>query len=177
MAKGMKGIAFVSVCVTVLCAGLFWYTKAEVLLTLAITFGTIAYHFLMRLIVGGLINGLMHNRMDVSRPWFSEKKFEKKLYQKLRVKKWKGHMPTYDPEVFSAEKHSLDEIAQAMCQAETVHEVIFALSFLPLVATVWFGAFPVFLITSLCAAAFDGAFVIVQRYNRPRVLRLAKRRK
>lgn len=35
-----------------------------------------------------------------------------------------------------------------------------------------FGAFPAFLLTSLGAELTDAAFVIVQRYNRPRVIRL-----
>ena len=39
-----------------------------------------------------------------------------------------------------------------------------------------FGAFPVFLLTSLGAALTDAVFVIVQRYNRPRVIRLIPKR-
>ena len=58
-----------------------------------------------------------------------------------------------------------------MCQAEIVHEVIVVLSFLPLLAAIPFGAFPVFLITSLLAAMYDLTFVIMQRYNRPRILK------
>ena len=69
-----------------------------------------------------------------------------------------------------------DEIAQAMCQAELVHETIVILSFVPVAFSAVFGAFWVFLITSLCAAAFDLMFVIIQRYNRPRIIRLIKHR-
>ena len=64
--------------------------------------------------------------------------------------------------------HTWDEIAQAMCQAELVHETIVVLSFLPVAASVWFGAAAVFLVTSLAAAAFDLMFVMMQRYNRGR---------
>ncbi len=61
-----------------------------------------------------------------------------------------------------------------MCQSEIVHAVIILLSFVPLPGTIPFGAFPVFLLTSLAAALTDTVFVIVQRYNRPRVIRLAE---
>ena len=58
-----------------------------------------------------------------------------------------------------------------MCGAEVVHEVILVLSFLPLLAAFPFGSFGVFLITSLLAALYDLSFVIMQRFNRPRILR------
>ena len=86
-------------------------------------------------------------------------------------------MPTYDPKVFDSKLHTWDEIAQAMCQAELVHEVIVLLSFLPLFAAIPFGAFPVFLITSLISALYDLSFVIMQRYNRPRVVRIFEKRR
>ena len=56
-------------------------------------------------------------------------------------------MPTYDSALFSPQKHTWDEIAQAMCQAELVHEVIAVLSFVPIIMTIWWGAFEVFLIS------------------------------
>ena len=56
-----------------------------------------------------------------------------------------------------------------------VHETIAVLSFLPLVAVYWFGNFSVFLITSVLSALIDLMFVIMQRYNRPRVVRLAEK--
>ena len=49
-------------------------------------------------------------------------------------------------------------------------------SFVPLLFSLAVGVLPVFLITSLIAAAFDMIFVIIQRYNRPRLLRLINRR-
>jgi hypothetical protein len=44
------------------------------------------------------------------------------------------------------------------------------LSFLPSLAGIRFGAYPVFIITSVLAVAFDMMFVIMQKYNRPRIL-------
>ena len=62
-----------------------------------------------------------------------------------------------------------------MCQSELVHETNIVLSFVPLAASVRFDAFPVFLITSICSAAFDLLFVIMQRYNRFRILKMVLR--
>jgi len=147
------------------------------LLSLCITLGTFTYHFLMRLAVGTVINIVMNNKADPSMPWFSPKSFEKKLYRLLRVRRWKAGIPTYDPSLFSAEKHSYEEIAGAMCQAEVVHEVIMLLSFVPVLFIIPFGSPAVFIITSVLAALYDSLFVILQRYNRPKILRLIKHQK
>lgn len=141
-------------------------------LSLAITFATFFYHFAMRLSVGHIVSRIMGNRADYTKGWYRLRPFESRLYQILGVKKWKGKMPTYDSSLFDPKQHSWDQIAQAMCQAEIVHEIIAVLSFLPLFAAIPFGAFPVFFITSVLAAMYDLCFVMIQRYNRPRILRL-----
>lgn len=141
----------------------------------AVTFGTFFYHFAMRLMVGHGLNQMMGNRADCTKAWYQLRPFERKLYQILKVKKWKHHMPSYEPSLFDPSLHNWEEIAQAMCQAEIVHEVITALSFLPLFAAIPFGSFGVFLITSLLAALYDLSFVIIQRFNRPRVIRLLEK--
>lgn len=147
------------------------------LLPCAITFGTTAYHFIMRLTVGTAVNLIFQNQIDPSARWFQTRKCEDRVYEKWNVKSWKEKLPSYDPSLFSHKEHSFDEIAGAMCQAELVHEIIVILSFVPLLFAIPFGAFPIFLLTSLAAAVFDSLFVIVQRYNRKRILRLARRKK
>ena len=129
----------------------------------------------MRLLVGYTVDYLFNNQIDYRKKWFQLRSCEQEFYTKLNAKKWKDKIPTYNPALFSFKEHTYDEIAQSMCQAEIVHEVIIALSFLPLFFAIPFGAFPVFLITSLVSAMFDSIFVIVQRYNRPRIIRLALR--
>ncbi len=47
--------------------------------------------------------------------------------------------------------------------------------FVPIIFSIWVGAIMVFIITSLLASLFDMTFVIIQRYNRPRIVRLLKR--
>jgi len=177
MAKTMKAIAVASVLITLLCTVLHMKTGNELSVTLAITFGTISYHFVMRLVVGGVIDLLLNNHVNYHARWFQITKAEQKLYQKIKVKKWKSKMPTYDPSCFDNRIHSWDEIAQAMCQAELVHEVIVILSFVPILASIPFGALEVFVITSILAAGFDTMFVMMQRYNRPRIVKLISRGK
>ena len=174
MAKKMKTIALFSTMLTLLCTSLYIYIQTDMLFALAITFGTTSYHFLMRLTVGTVINLLFDNHIDYQIRWFQVSAIEQKLYKKLGVKKWKNKMPTYAPNCFDKKNHSWDEIVQAMCQAELVHEVIIVLSFVPIFAAISFGAFPIFLGTSVLAACFDALFVVMQRYNRPRIIKLMK---
>lgn len=172
MAKKMKAIAIVSVLMTIIWTVLYFCIDKGFALSLAITFGTISYHFVMRLIVGTVINLLLHNRVDYKARWFRVRDREQKLYKKLKVKKWKSKMPTYDVSGFDPRTHAWDEIAQAMCQAELVHEIIVILSFVPIVAAIPFGAAAVFIITSILAAGFDALFVLMQRYNRARIIKM-----
>lgn len=145
--------------------------------TLAITFGTVFYHFGIRLLIGAIFNKTMNNKADYTKKMYQVRPWEHKLYKALKVKKWKNKMPTYIPESFSPEQHSWDEIAQTMCQSECVHITNVVLSFVPVFFSGVFGAFWVFLITSICAAVFDLIFVIIQRYNRDRVIKAALREK
>ena len=59
MAVVMKSVAAVSVLAAVCFSVLYNYTGEGVFLSLAITFGTIAYHFCMRLAVGLIFNASM----------------------------------------------------------------------------------------------------------------------
>lgn len=156
---------------------LFFYnnTSKGIFLTLVITFGTCTYHFVMRLFVGFTVNVVLNNKVDYHKRWYRVSEREKKIYEKLRVKKWKDKMPTYRPDWFDPRKHSWEEIVQTMCQSEIGHEIISILSFVPILSGRWFGDYPVFIITSILSAMFDLSFVVIQRYNRQRIVRMMKR--
>lgn len=175
MAKVMKKIAVLSLFLTVVFSILYYVTCNKFFLPCAITCGTVAYHFIIRLTVGSVINFLMKNKADYTKKWYQVSDTEMKLYQKLRVKKWKNRMPTYDEDTFDVSKHSWDEIIQATCQSELVHETNVFFSFLPIIASIWFGDFWVFFITSLCGAIFDLMFVMMQRFNRNRILKMRRK--
>ena len=172
MARIMKWVAAASFSITVLLSLLYRLAPSKVLLALAITFGTTAYHFIIRLLIGTVIHRIFRNKVNYNRKWFRVSNLEMRFYRKIKVKKWKGKMPTYAPDTFDPAMHSWDEIAQAMCQAELVHEIIVPFSFLPMVASVWFGELGIFLVTSLLSAAFDLLFVFMQRFNRTRILKI-----
>lgn len=86
MKKIMKIITIISILATFLFTTLYITTENRVCLSLAITAGTIAYHFLMRYIVAMIVRCVMNNQADLSKWWYRQKRWEKRLYQKLHVK-------------------------------------------------------------------------------------------
>ncbi len=156
---------------------LYKFRSVGIFYSLAITFGTAFYHLAMRLSVGFIVGVIMNNKADFRSRRFAVGKSEMSFYEKLNVKNLMSGMPAYEPDTFNPKLHSWEEIAMAGCQAERVHEIIALLSFLPIAAGVWFGAYPVFIITSVLSAAFDFSFVIRQRYNRARITAFLERKK
>ncbi len=173
MVRMMNALTAASLAIAAAGGWLYRVCGYGVFLTLSITFGTMFYHLGVRLMVGAVFQRAMGNRADYSKKWYRLRPWENGLYRRLGVKNWKEKMPTYYPAQFSPKLHTWDEIAQAMCQSELVHETNMVLSFPPVIAYRWFGALPVFLLTSVLAAAFDLMFVMMQRYNRPRVIKIA----
>lgn len=157
------------------CIMLYSITGVSLMMTLAITFGVTSYHFVMRLSVGYLIGKCLNNQVDYTKKWFKVSSFETHLYNILRVKKWKQNMPAFQKDCFDIKLHSIEEITGATCQAEIVHEIIIVFSFLPIILCKWLGSCAVFVITSLIAALIDISFVMIQRFNRPRLLKMMKR--
>jgi hypothetical protein len=153
----------------------FLITKNDILEPITITIGVTLYHFAMRLAVGNIVNLIMKNKADHNNLWFRPKGFENKLYRLLRVRRWQKHIPTYSPETFDTGKKNVKEIVGATCQAELVHEIIMLLSLLPIALIPLFGAGAVFIITSVLSMLFDSLFVILQRYNRPKLVRVMER--
>ena len=176
MARTMRLTAILSLAGTLLLSALYRATSGGIWLSLAITCGTVAYHIIMRLLVGLAFSAGMQNRANYTSRWYRVSRREMAVYEKLQVKRWKRGMPTYDPSLFDPRTHTWEEIVQATCQAELVHETIAVLSFLPILAGIWFGEYPVFIVTSVLSAACDIVFVIMQRYNRQRVTKLLNRK-
>ena len=176
MAKKMTRAALFFMIGTVILTAFYKKATYGPALSLAITFGTVSYHLVMRLLVGGAFQAVMQNRADLRKRWYRVGRREMAVYEALKVKRWKRRMPTYDPALFDPRLHTWEEIVQAMCQAELVHETIAVLSFLPILAGIWLGEYPVFIVTSVLSAACDIVFVIMQCYNRQRVTKLLNRK-
>ena len=171
----MNVITVVTALTTAALAVTYHLVPHDWLLSAAITTGTTFYHFAMRLVVGSIVPPCI--KKPKARRWFTQKRFEPRMYAFLRVKQWKDHMPTYDPASFSLRHNSLERIVYNSCVSEAVHAVIVLFSFVPILFSLWWDALPVFLITSILAALFDSCFIIMQRYNRPRLLHILKKRK
>ena len=146
----------------------FWYS-------LAITFLTAAYHIYMRTWVGLGVNARMHNQARYRSRWFAVSPREERLYRRLGVHRWKNRVPTQDPESFNIHTHSWEQLAMTTCQSEVVHELNLVLSFLPVLAAPWVGGLAAFLCTSVLAALLEASFIMIQRYNRARLVRLVDR--
>ena len=107
--------------------------------------------------------------------WFKEKGFEKALYKLLRVKEWKGKALTYNPELFSLKDYSLEDVANTMSKVEVDHWINEVISLSTLLFAIPWGQFWIFFITAIIAMIFDGQFIIIQRYNRPRIARILEK--
>jgi len=148
--------------------------KTEITLWIGITAFTIMYHFWVRIIMGN-VSKLFKKHINYKQWWFKEKNFEKRIYEFLRVKQWKDKALTYNPESFSLKQHSLEEIANTMSKSEVDHWIneIIALSTL-LFAIPW-GNLWIFLISAVAAMIFDAQFIVIQRYNRPRIVKILEK--
>lgn len=143
-----------------------------VLWTGIVTF-MILYHFGLRILMGKLtVCFPISPRWRLFRPLAIEPKF----YQLLRVKQWKRHVLTFEPENFDLQTRSLEQVAQTMCKSELDHWINEIISLTSIAFALLWGQLPIFLATALAAMVFDAQFIVVQRYNRPKVLRLAERR-
>lgn len=138
----------------------------------AVTLITTFYHSCIRPLTGYVVNAIYHNKINFNLWWFNERKFEKNLYKILCVKHWKNIMPTYDKSSFDIKNKSIPEILGATCQAEVVHEIMLILAFLPLLLIIPYGKILVFTISSVICALIDCVFIIIQRFNRPRLKRI-----
>lgn len=150
------------------------FSQNAAFLWVGITAFTIMYHLWMRIIMGN-VSKLFS--VQYTSLWFREKGFEKGLYKFLRVKKWKGKALTYRPELYDVKNCTLEDLANTTAKSELDHwiNIIIALSTV-LFGFIW-GEMWIFAITAFLAAVFDSQFIVIQRYNRPRLVRLIKREK
>lgn len=121
--------------------------------------------------------------------WFKSDRFpfrcnekEKKLYKALRVKDWQNKVPDMSrvfTKLMPAKKLNADTLAdiprmlEETCVAEFIHVVLSVLGFACLWLWPGFGGTAVTLVYILLG---NVPFIIIQRYNRPRLQRLLARR-
>ena len=177
-ARFMYTVIAICLVTSITCFILYYGNHTEnlaVLYTGVVTF-TIMYHFWVRIILGN-VSKLFRKHIHYDQWWFKEHRFEKPLYKLLRVKKWKDKAFTYNPGDFDLKEKSLDSIANIMAKSEVDHWINEAIS----VSTMFFSfIWPkltlAFIISAIAAMIFDSQFIIIQRYNRPRILKALERK-
>lgn len=173
----MYSVIAIGILTSVLTLGAYYggKTDSRVIMWIGIVAIMIVYHFWVRIIMGN-ISKLFKKHLSYKQWWFKEKKFEKGLYKFLKVKEWKGKALTYNPESFSVKDNSLETLANTMTKSEWDHWMNELIS----VCSIFFAfIFKVtvipFLISAIAAMIFDSQFIVIQRYNRPRIVKLLER--
>ena len=92
--------------------------------------------------------------------------------KKLKVKQWKNKLPTYDSSLFAINAETKESVIKSMIQAENVHLLLFFLSFVPVLLSLWFGYLWLMLLMAALFAVMHLPFIIIQRFNLPRILRM-----
>lgn len=169
------GICFI---VALICFDLYYTNiyKYEVILWTGITAFTIMYHLWVRIIMGNVCK-LFKSHIKYDGWWFKERGFEKNLYKLLKVKKWKDKALTYNPELFSLKDYSLEDIANTMAKVEVDHWINEIISITTILFGVLWGNVLIFVLTAILAMIFDAQFIVIQRYNRPRIVKILEKQK
>ena len=145
----------------------------DIVLWMGIISFMIFYHFGLRIFMGEMTKKLT---ISYTHPWYKQRKFEKKLYRLLRVRSWKDKVLTFEPDKYDFQNRTLEELATTMAKSELDHWINEVISITSVFFAFIWGVFPAFIITAILAMLFDAQFIVVQRYNRPIVLRLIGRK-
>jgi len=172
----MYMVIIITIIISVFCFTMYYgnFCTDSVVLWTGIVAFTIMYHFWVRIIMGN-VSKLFKKHINYNQWWFKERKFEKKLYKFLKVKEWKDKALTYNPETFSLKAHSLEEIANTMAKSEIDHWINEIISLTTLLFAIPWGGFWAFFISAIFAMIFDSQFIIIQRFNRPRIVKILER--
>jgi len=149
-----------------------YFSTAAILWSGIISF-MIFYHFGLRILFGEITK---HFQINYRHKWFQQRPFEKKLYRFLKVRNWKDKVLTFDPKSYDFQNRTLDQLATTMSKSEVDHWINEIISLFSILFAFLWGLFPAFLLTAIAAMLFDAQFIVVQRYNRPIVLRLMARK-
>ncbi len=157
-----------------------WFTHnncgEEWLFYIFIFFVSVDLHFLIMFISAPIVSLLFRKRFNYNCLWFKQGRFETKLYRTLRVKRWKTLLPTYHTIDYSTKHYNFETVIQNMCHAEVVHEVITLTSYLAVLFGLIVSNYGLLILFSAIFSTLHMPFIIVQRYNRPRILKIYSKR-
>ena len=156
---------------------LFIDNRKEVCLFMGILFMTAAYHLITRLVIGTFGDAALEKGIDTENHWFAESDTEQSVYRAIGVKSWMNKLPAPEPWKFSVKRRSLEDIIAESCRTEVVHEAGVCASLLTILFSIPFGYLWFFILTAVVGSVFDMVFIIIQRYNRPRLARTAAKKR
>lgn len=119
---------------------------------------------------------ISRNKNFLNSFWFRECNWEKHFYDFIKVKQWKTRVGTYDKKLFAGKNLSKEKLVMTITQSELVHEIVFLLSFCPIYLAKTFGHTPLLVVLCIIFAAANLPFIFIQRYNRPRVMKMQERK-
>lgn len=174
MKKSVYVVSIASMVLMFIFFGTFISTKLETMLILGISALVICYNFTVRLVVIALCNVYCTpESINPDEHRFQPKRFERGLYKAIRIRRWKKLFPNYDPNRLSIRTHSVDELIFEGCKAELIHRYGAVLGFLSLLFAIFLGSISIFIVTAVIGAVYDLSFIAVQRFNRPRLRKIA----
>lgn len=156
---------------------IFVDNQNNVCLFMGILFMAASYHLITRLVIETFADGALEKGIDPDNHWFADSDVEQSIYRAIGVKHWKNRIPAPDAWKFSIKKRSLEDVIAESCRTEVVHEIGMVVSLLAVLLSIPFGFMWFFILTSVLGGLFDLVFVIVQRYNRPRLMRTAAKKR
>ncbi len=171
----MYSVILLTVLISVVCFSIYYsgtYENGTVLWVGIVSF-MILYHFGLRILFGKITDKF---NINYSHPWYKTRKFEKGLYKLLKVRKWKDKVLTFEPDKYDFKNRTLEQLATTMSKSELDHWINEVISVFSLLFIFLWGCAPAFVITAIAAMLFDAQFIVVQRYNRPIVIRLMQSR-
>lgn len=143
----------------------------------------------INIIIPWLVRFLVPKRLFDENIWlFKERSFESSFYRKIKVNKWKGKLPdaerlirfqrSYLPQ--NIDKSYINRFITECCIAELGHLAVGISGFFSLLFPVFFPqnlqlrVGIIFFVMSVIDLFAQSLFIIIQRYNRPRLIRLKK---
>ncbi|MBR5538292.1 MAG: hypothetical protein IKU61_00185 [Clostridia bacterium] len=148
-------------------------SDSDAILWCGIVIFMILFHFGLRILFGEITKRF---KINYRHPWYKTRSFEKGLYKLLKVRKWKDKVLTFEPDNYDFQNRTLEQLATTMAKSELDHWINEIISIVSIFFTFIWGCFPAFFISAVAAMLFDAQFIIVQRYNRPVVIRLMERK-
>ncbi len=156
---------------------LFVKTHTEAFLVLGLIALCVCYHVVSRLVIGFICERAFSEGVNYDSERYAVAEFEENFYRKLNFRKLKKKLPSFEETDFSIKRQSVEDIIALTCETEVRHEFCMIASFLPMLLTPMLGFIPLFLITSAAGAIWDLGFALFQRFNRPRLMRTAKKQR